>query len=167
MAKKHGRVAKRKQEGGLIITSLIDVFTILVVYLLKNFSAEGNLVSNAENLTLPNSSSTKALKEVNLQIALTSDMVVVDNQPICPITDVKNISNDEPDPVVFRLEDILKKKYAQEEEMVRLGALNQVTGRVILQIDKSIPFDYLFKVINTCGKVGYNEMKLAVMNREE
>ncbi len=167
MAKSHGRVRKRKEGGGLIITSLIDVFTILVIYLLKNFSAEGNLVSNAENLTLPNSSSTKPLKEVNLQIALTSDMVIVDNQPICPITDVKNISNDEPDPVVFRLEDILKKKYAQEEEMVRLGALNQVTGRVILQIDKSIPFDYLFKVINTCGKVGYNEMKLAVMNREE
>jgi biopolymer transport protein ExbD len=167
MAKSHGRVRKKKESQGLIITSLIDVFTILVVFLLKNFSAEGNLVSNAENLTLPNSSSTKPLKEVNLQIALTSDMVVVDNQPICPITDVKNISNDEPDPVVFRLEDILKKKYAQEEEMVRLGALNQVTGRVILQIDKSIPFDYLFKVINTCGKVGYNEMKLAVMNREE
>ena len=167
MPKNHGRVSKRKEEGGLIITSLIDVFTILVVFLLKNFSAEGNLVSNAENLTLPNSSSTKNLKEVNLQIAVTSDMVVVDNQPIAPVSDIKNIPNDEPDPVVAKLEEELRKKYAQEEEMVRLGALNQVTGRVILQIDKSIPFDYLFKVINTCGKVGYNEMKLAVTNREE
>lgn len=167
MAKVRGRVKKKKEEGGLIITSLIDVFTILVVFLLQNFSAEGNLVANAENLTLPNSSSKKSLKEVNLQIALTSDMVVVDNQPVAPITDIKNISNDEPDPVVFKLEDILRKKLAQEEDMVRLGALNQVSGRVILQIDKSIPFDYLFKVINTCGKVGYNDMKLAVLSREQ
>lgn len=167
MARLHGRVRKKKVEGGLIITSLIDVFTILVVFLLKNFSAEGNLVSNAENLTLPNSTSTKSLKEVNLQIAITSDMLVVDNLPVAPVTDVKNIPNDDPDPVVLRLKDVLEQKYAQEEEMVKLGALNQVSGKVILQIDKSIPFDYVFKVINTCGKVGYLEMKLAVLNREE
>jgi biopolymer transport protein ExbD len=57
--------------------------------------------------------------------------------------------------------------YAQEEEMVRLGALNKVEGKVILQIDKNIPFDIMYKVMYTCGKVGYQIMNFAVMQREE
>ena len=50
--------------------------------------------------------------------------------------------------------------------MVKMGALNQVMGKVIIQVDKNIEFDVLFKVMNTCGKVGYNNMNFAVMERE-
>jgi len=163
----HGRISKKKPEEGLIITSLIDVFTILVVFLLKNFSAEGNLVSNAENLTLPNSSTQQPLKEVNLQIAVTSDMILVDNAPVAPTSDATSIPNDDPDPTIEKLRESLQQKYLLEEEMVRLGALNKVEGKAVIQVDKNIPFDVIYKVINTCGKVGYNAMKLAVLKREE
>jgi biopolymer transport protein ExbD len=164
---KHGRGKKNKPFEGLIITSLIDVFTILTVFLLKNYSAEGNLVANAENLVLPNSNSTKSLKDVNLQIAITHEMILVDNQPVAPTEDAKRIPQSEPDPVIAGLFDKLKACYAQEEEMVALGALNKVEGKVVIQIDKNIPFDVIFKVMNTCGKVGYNIMNFAVMKREE
>jgi biopolymer transport protein ExbD len=167
MPKAHGRVKKRKEEGALIITSLIDVFTILVVFLLKNFSAEGNLVSNAENLTLPYSSSSKDVKEVNLQIAITEDMILVDDKPVVPSEDMKRITNENPDPTIPKLTEVLDAKHAMEEEMVRLGASNKFEGKVVIQIDKNIPFDYLFKVINTAAKSGYSNIKLAVIKREE
>ena len=50
--------------------------------------------------------------------------------------------------------------------MVKSGALNAVQGKVIVQVDKNIDFDVLFKIMNTCGKVGYNNMNFAVMERE-
>jgi biopolymer transport protein ExbD len=163
----HGHLKKKEAKGELIITSLIDIFVILLVFLLKNFSAEGNLCANAENLSLPNSVSKKSLTEVNLQVAVTHDMILVDNNPVAPTEDAIRIPQDDPDPVITKLEERLKACYAQEEEMVRLGALNKVQGKLVVQLDKNIPFDVLFKVMNTCGKVGYNIMNFAVMQREE
>lgn len=162
----HGRITKKKPEEGLIITSLIDIFTILVVFLLKNYSAEGNLVNNAENLTLPYSNSTQDIKEVNLQLAITSDMITVDDQPVVPSEDVKLIPNEDPDPVILKLKDALESKHQMEEELVRMGGQNKFEGKIIMQVDKNIPFDLVYKVINTASKVGYIDIKLLVMKRE-
>lgn len=162
----HGRVRKKKEGGGLIITSLIDVFVILVIYLIQNFSAEGQLVNNAENLTLPYSNSTKDIKEVSLSMAITSDMILVDDQPVVPSEDVKLIPNEDPDPVILKLKESLEAKHQMEEEMVRMGALNKFEGKCVIQIDKNIPFDLVYKVINTASKVGYIDIKLAVQKRE-
>lgn len=152
---------------GLNITSMMDMFTIILVFLLKSFSADGSILTNADNLVLPNSSSKKKPQEVNLQLSATNDMILVDNQPVVPTDDVRKIPFDDPDPTIGKLEEKLKSCYAAEEEMVRLGALNSVQGKIIIQVDKNMDFDVLFKLMNTCGKVGYNNMNFAVMEREE
>jgi biopolymer transport protein ExbD len=163
----HGHSKKKPEQGGLIITSLIDIFTILMIFLIQNFSAEGSLCSNAENLTLPNSFSKKKLTEVPLQVVVTQDMILVDGTPVAPTTDATNIPQSDPNPTIAKLLQRLKDHYAQEEEMVRLGALNKVEGKLVIQMDKNISFDILFKVMNTCGQAGYLVMNFAVMQREE
>jgi biopolymer transport protein ExbD len=162
-----GRGKKVPRSSDLNITSMMDMFTIILVFLLKSFSAEGSILTNADNLVLPNSESKKKPQEVNLQVAVTNDMILVDNLPIVPTEDVRKIPADDPDPAAGKLEEKLKACMAQEEEMVRVGALNAIQGKIIVQVDKNIDFDVLFKVMNTCGKVGYNNMNFAVMEREE
>jgi biopolymer transport protein ExbD len=165
MKVKKGRKKVRLQ-GGFIITSLLDVFTIMLLYLMKNYSSEGSILTNADNLILPNSISNTRPKEVNLQVSVTVDMVCVDNSPCCPTEDVKKIPQENPDPSVPKLEERLRAKYEQEQEMVKLGALNKIEGRITIQVDKNIDFDVVYKIMNTCGKVGYNNMNFAVMERE-
>lgn len=152
---------------GLIITSLIDFFSIVVIYLMKSYSSEGSILTNADNLVLPNSMSKLKPKEIHVQVAAANDMVLVDNVPIVPTDDVRKIPPEDGDPTVLKLQEKLKACYAQEEEMVKLGALNKVEGDIIIQVDKNVEFDVLFKIMNTCGKVGYNKMNFAVMEREE
>lgn len=163
---KRGRIVKKKVSYHLNITSMMDMFTIILVFLLKSYSAEGSILTNADNLVLPNSISKKKPKEVNLQLAVSTDMILVDNQPIVPTSDARRIPQEDPDPIIMKLQEKLESCYAQEEEMVKMGALNQVSGKVVIQVDKNIEFDVLFKVMNTCGKVGYNHMNFAVMERE-
>jgi hypothetical protein len=165
MKQKKGR-KKVQLKGGFIITSLLDVFTIMLLYLMKSYSSEGSILTNADNLVLPNSISTKRPTDVNLQISVTQDMICVDNTPCCPTEDVRKIPQENPDPSVPKLFDRLDSKYRQEEEMVKLGALNKVEGKITIQVDKNIDFDVVFKIMNTCGKVGYNNMNFAVMERE-
>lgn len=152
---------------GLIITSLIDFFSVVVIYLMKSYSAEGSILTNADNLVLPNSMSTTKPKEIHVQVAAANDMILVDNVPVVPTEDVRKIPQEDPDPIVKKLEEKLKACYAQEEEMVRLGALNKIEGDIVIQVDKNVDFDVLFKIMNTCGKVGYNKMNFAVMSRSE
>lgn len=152
---------------GLIITSLIDFFSVVVIYLMKSYSSEGSILTNADNLTLPNSMSTTKPKEIHVQVAAANDMILVDNVPVVPTDDVRKIPQEDPDPIVKKLEEKLKACYAQEEEMVRLGALNKIEGDIVIQVDKNVDFDVLFKIMNTCGKVGYNKMNFAVMSRSE
>jgi biopolymer transport protein ExbD len=168
MAIKRGRNKySTPKSAGLIITSLIDFFSIVVIYLMKSYSAEGSILTNADNLVLPNSVAITKPKEIFLQVAATSDMILVDNIPIVPTDDVRRIPQSNPDPIVVKLEEKLQSSYAQEQQMVRLGALNKIQGNVIIQIDKNLEFDVLFKLMNTCGKVGYNNMNFAVMEREQ
>jgi len=162
-----GRFKQKKHNAAMNITSLMDVLTIMLLFLLKNYSADGSILTNADNLVLPNSESKKKPAEVNLQIAVTQDMILLDNQAVVPTDDARNIPQEEADPVITKLEERLKVCLAQEEEMVRLGALNAVQGKVIVQVDKNIDFDVLFKLMNTCGKSGYNNMNFAVMERDD
>jgi len=162
-----GRFKQKKHNAAMNITSLMDVLTIMLLFLLKNYSADGSILTNADNLVLPNSESKKKPTEVNLQIAVTQDMILLDNQAVVPTDDARNIPQEEADPIITKLEERLKVCLAQEEEMVRLGALNAVQGKVIVQVDKNIDFDVLFKLMNTCGKSGYNNMNFAVMERDE
>ena len=165
MAKGHGKRVPRSSD--LNITSMMDMFTIILVFLLKSFSAEGSLLTNADNLTLPNSESKKKPQEVSLQLAVTNDMVLVDNLPVVPTEDVRKIPSDDPDPVVGKLEEKLKVLLYAGRRDGPFGCIESVQGKIIIQVDKNMDFDVLFKIMNTCGKVGYNNMNFAVMERGE
>jgi biopolymer transport protein ExbD len=134
---------------------------------MKSYSSEGSILTNADNLVLPNSMAITKPKDIFLQVAASQDMVLVDNIPVVPTDDIRRIPQDVPDPIVAKLEEKLNASYAQEQQMVKLGALNKIQGNVIIQMDKNVEFDVLFKIMNTCGKVGYNNMNFAVMEREQ
>ncbi len=168
MPKQRGRgVKKSNTSDNLNITSMMDMFTIILLFLLKSFSADGSMLTNADNLVLPNSVSKKKPKEVNLQLAVTQDMILVDN---AAIVDTKSLR--EKDQVEFDedtasvLDKELKRHMTAEQEMVRVGLLNEVKGNIVVQVDKNMGFDMLYKVMRVCGRNGYNNMKFAVMMRE-
>jgi biopolymer transport protein ExbD len=167
MAEQRGRNKfSTPKSAGLIITSLIDFFSIVVIYLMKSYSAEGSILTNADNLVLPNSMSTIKPKEIHVQIAATSDMILVDNNPVVPTEDVRKISQENSNPVVPQLEQRLKATKKQEEDQVKMGLLNQIEGVATIQIDKNVDFDVLYKIMNTCASAGYTKMNFAVMERE-
>jgi len=163
MAIDRGRMKKKKKTAGLTITSLMDMMTIILVYLLKSFSAEGQLMTNADNLVLPLSTSKESPKETHLMLAITNEWVMVDNIPVARTSQVR----EKDDISVTAVRDKLTLAMKQEENMVKVGALSQVKGEIVVQCDKNIDYDVIYKIMATCGEVGYNAIKFAVMGREE
>ena len=122
MAKRGRNKFEVKKSTGLIITSLIDFFSIVVIYLMKSYSSEGSILTNSDNLVLPNSISTTKPKDINVQIAATSDMVLLDNNPIVPTEDVRKISQDNPNPVIPQLEQTLAQAVSKAPELTKAVA---------------------------------------------
>jgi biopolymer transport protein ExbD len=154
-----------RKKAALNITSMMDFMTIILLFLIANYSADGSILTNADDLVLPNSASKKKPQDVNLQIAVTQDMILLDNMAVVPTDDARNIPMEAHDPVITKLEEKLTAAM-EEEKMLREGTINAINGKIIVQVDKNIEFDVVFKIMNTCGKTGYNNMNFAVMDRD-
>ena len=158
-----GKLKRKKTGGGLLITSLMDIMTVMLILLLKVYSSEGQILTNADNLVLPNSVSQEGPKEVRLQVALTNEWVLVDNIPVVRTPVVRKQEG----LTIQAVKDKLAIAMAQEEMMVKIGAFLKVKGELIIQADKNIEYDVIYKVMATCGEIGYNAIKFAVMGKEE
>ncbi|MBL8028813.1 MAG: biopolymer transporter ExbD [Fibrobacteres bacterium] len=157
------RYVRRKDNAGFNITSLMDMMTIILVFLLKSFSAEGQLLTNTDGLVLPNSTSMKSPTEAHLMVAITYDWIQVDNVPVVKTADVRQSS----EILIPGVKDKMDVAMLQEENMVKVGALQRVKGEVVLQLDKNVEYDVLYKVMSTCGAAGFNSIMFAVMGRGE
>ena len=152
--------------GSLNLNSMMDVMTIVLVFLIKQIDTEGQLVTAAENLVLPNSTSMKVPKEVSLGIVVDQNWVLVDGQQIVQTSVVA-----EQDSLnVAALYDVLKEKRDTEKQAkLAKGEPDEGGGNIIVQLDKNMSYDVMFKVMATCGVSEFTNVAFAVnmLNAEE
>jgi biopolymer transport protein ExbD len=157
------RKVKRQKEEGLIITSLIDVFVIVLVFLMRTVDSEGNLMTSADNLVLPMSQRSKSPTEVSLAIIGDQKNITVDDKVLANTDDVRKQDS----LIVKPILDVLSKKRDEERKAEILGIIKEATGKVVVQFDKNTPYDIVTKVMATCGYAGYNNIKFAVTKKNE
>jgi biopolymer transport protein ExbD len=152
-----------KSKGDLEITSLMDMFTIVLVFLLKSFATEGNLLTSADNLILPLSTLAEEPAEVSMNIVVDQDWILVDDQQVMKTVDAKAQDSLNLQGVY----EVLKEKRAEEEESAMAGIIDVSIGKIVLQFDKNLEYDVVTKMVATCGYAGYTNVKFAVTKREE
>ena len=157
------RKIKRQGEAGLIITSLIDVFVIVLVYLIRSVSSEGSLMTSADNLVLPMSQRSKSPTEISLTIIGDQKHITVDDVVLMDTEAVRKQDT----LLVKTVLDVLTKKREEERKAEVLGLIKEATGKVVVQFDKNTPYDVVTKIMATCGYAGYNNIKFAVSKKNE
>ncbi|MDZ7331159.1 MAG: biopolymer transporter ExbD [candidate division KSB1 bacterium] len=148
---------KKTTHFALKLTSMIDMFTILLVFLLKNFSAEGQIMSVAPDLRLPESTAQKPPETASI-IAVTNDFVLLDGKRIARINEVVNSDK----LLIPELMTELEKKRRLSEKVGEIHSQMGFTGKISIQGDRELPYLVIKKIMFTCGQVGFNEMMLAV-----
>ena len=156
------RTRKYSEDVHFSLTSMMDMMTIILVFMIKNMDAEGQLLTQAENLILPISTSKIQPKTVSLTVVVDANYVIADNEQVVPTPDVLA----QEDLLVTRLDEILKDRRAIEQEhALKMGLPADEAGNIIVQIDKNIPYDVMYKVMATCGFSGYTNIAFAVMQK--
>lgn len=158
-AKKHFR--RRPKEMSLQITSMIDIFTILLVFLLKSFSTEGHLVNIAKEIKLPASSAVESVHP-GISVAFSGESLYFESELI--VGDVKSvIASDEM--LIEPLYAALKQNADKIKAVAEKNPSMVFTGEIVLQGDREIPFRLLKKIIYTAGQAEYVNQTLAVFQK--
>jgi len=145
------------------LTSLIDVMTILLIYLLKSFSSEGEIVTLSKDLMLPESSAKKK-PELTVVLTINNKYILAENEKYLTSVD-KVLSTD--DLIIPELNNWLESRRETTKEIEKHSTDTKFTGDITIQADKHIRFRLLKKIMYTCGRQGYNNFSLAVLKREE
>lgn len=160
------RQARKARGGGevkLNITSMMDMFTIILVFLLKSFSTQGQLITPAEGLTLPESSIERTADEalsikVSRSKIAVEDRLVVDSVRYAELLKQKEF-------MISSLYDVLQGHARRAREAAeRFG--KEFSGEITIQGDVAIPYHVLTRVMYTSGQAGFPVMNLVVYRKE-
>ena len=142
---------------GLNLTSLMDVFTILVFFLLFNSSA-GDVLEAPKEIKLPNSIVESKPRET-VVILVAPDMVLVQGQLVAKTSELLNSKNETVPGVAQRLGQL-------ERSIIGINTKQAVENKeVTILADKTIPFTVLKKIMSTCTSAGFGKISLAVIQK--
>ena len=147
----------KSRTASLNLVSLMDVFTILVFFLLVN-SSDGEVLPTHRSVDLPESVSEEQPRQT-VVVMINTDNVLLHGEIIAPVKAVMNSSGMTFEPL----------KTALAGELARLMQ-KQSTGKPVkieatIMGDKSIPYSLLKKVMATCTEAGYHRVSLAVLQK--
>jgi biopolymer transport protein ExbD len=160
---------RRNGAASLNITSLMDVMTIILVFLLKSYSTEDISVAASEFLTLPVSSAQTAPK-VAVNVVVSQRDILVDGQMILTIEPSADGSWQIPEAekrgaLISKLFDKLNEK-AEVAKSIGDRSQNEelaFKGQVLLQVDKKLPFSVIRDVMYTAGQAQFGEFRFIVL----
>ena len=150
--------ARHKSGGSLNLVSLMDIFTILVFFLLVN-SSDVETLPNAKDLQLPESIAEEKARETVIILIGETD-IIVQGTPVATIEDVMALG---PNDAIPELKQAL---LSQNDRVLRQAAQDDVAGReVTIMGDRDIPYSLLRRVMRTCTESDYGQISLAVLQR--
>ena len=150
---------KRRGNGSLNMVSLMDIFTILVFFLLVS-SAEVEVLPNPKDLSLPESLAMEKARET-VVVMVTASEILVQGRAVARVDDV--VARGEL--VIPELRDALRQ---QTDRVLRQDALADIASREItIMGDRELPYSLLKQVMASCTAADYGQISLAVMQRGE
>ncbi len=152
---KHHR--RHKGAGALNLVSLMDIFTILVFFLLVN-SSDVQSLPNAKELQLPESIAEDKAKET-VVIMIGEVDVIVQGTTVAKIADIMATKGND-------IPELREALLSQNDRVLRRDAKEDIAGReVTIMGDKDIPYRLLKKVMATCTQSDYGQISLAVLQK--
>jgi biopolymer transport protein TolR len=150
---------KRREDrnASLNMVSLMDIFTILVFFLLVS-AANTEVLPTPKHIKLPESSAQKSPKE-NIIIMVNNQSILVQGHPV---TDVKSVMRHQQG-VIQPLFNELKRQAASDSRNRK--RLADPKRGVTIMGDQEIPYQLLKKIMLTCASADYTNISLAVVRK--
>ncbi len=150
--KRAARNARHGTQLDMNLVSLIDVFTILIFFLLSNSGVE--TIPASGSVHLPESTAKKEPKET-LVVVVNATEITVEGRKVADVAPLANAASDEIPGLRAELQQLAARPVARAENAGRNKAVT-ILG------DKAIPYQLLRKVMYTCALADFTDVSFAV-----
>ncbi len=153
MQRNHGRA---KKQAPFNIVSLMDIFTILVFFLLVNAS-DPSVLPNAKGIEMPQSIAEQKPR-VTVVLMLNQEDISLQGRKIVNANDIS--SN--------KQSDVQKLQGALQDEMLKMGGdtTEDAKREITIMGDKQVPFSLIKRVMQICSSAGFDQISLSVIQKE-
>lgn len=156
MARRH----RLRKPATIQLTSLIDILTVLVFFLLVNSQNVTN-IPDSQQLELPKSTADKRAEETVLTVMVNQKDIVVQGVKVALTAEALQINGD----VIPGLAKELA--YRASKSSPKLNEQGIPEREVMILGDKAIPYSLLRKIMATCSASDYSKISFAVMRTKE
>ena len=141
---KHGK-SKREVNAELLLTALIDAFSILVIFLLMSFSSTGDLLFISKDTELPKAAKTEVL-ERNPVVKLEDGKLYVED---------KEITQDQ----------LIGELIALRKQFAETRPNEEYPGILTVQADRRVKYEVLNQLVLGASAAGFGDIRFAVIAR--
>lgn len=155
-------------EMTLNITSMMDMFTIILVFLLFSFKAQDEEFQMAKGIKLPASTSNLELQDA-LNIRMASDGLLVSETQVIPLNEGRLPDGLQMEGAkIVKLFDAIERageERRQRKERSGDALTDEEKTIVIFQADRKVRFEDIDKVMKTAAMAGFPNFRFAVMKK--
>jgi biopolymer transport protein ExbD len=150
----HGRT-------GLTLTSMMDILTVLLLFVLKSYAAGGEVTLPPPGVQLPRSSADAAMAR-SLVVSIDGQHILLGGERVATVDAA--LAGDTP--LIAPLAERLRDAHARMDALAdRRGDRDTETHVVTIQGDRGIEFRILQRVMYTVNASGFDDIALAVLKR--
>lgn len=163
------KLADPEDITSLNITPMMDMMTIILVFLLKSFTSSAALVNLDQNLVLAPSQTRLAPKQA-VQITITKRVVLVEGEAVAPITggriDPQLKRDGDNGYYITTLVDTLAKVARREKRIAEISG-GKFDGELTIIADRNTPYRLLIEILYSCGQAEYANYRLLVLKNRD
>ncbi|HYO66642.1 MAG TPA: biopolymer transporter ExbD [Archangium sp.] len=166
-SKVFGHGAHHGKHGGnadVLITPLVDMFVIIVLFLIANFSATGEVLMMTKDIQLPEAVNVKEV-EMHPVVMVSGEQVSISGNVVGQVQDLVKEEYLNIPALEEKLRD-MKKQFEDLHAMAE-GNTNAFKGDVNIQADKNVEFSIIKRVMFSCASAGYNNINFATLQKGE
>ncbi|HLM48712.1 biopolymer transporter ExbD [Archangium sp.] len=166
-SKVFGHGAHGKHGGGnadVLITPLVDMFVIIVLFLIANFSATGEVLMMTKDIQLPDAVNVKEV-EMHPVVMVSGEEVTISGTVVGRTQDLVKEEYLNIPALEEKLRD-MKKQFEDLHSMAE-GNTNAFKGDVNIQAHKDVEFAIIKRVMFSCASAGYNNINFATLQKGE
>ena len=161
----------------LTLTAMVDMFTVLAVFLLQNYQTTGDVIELSDEVVLPKAAKVRELKPATV-VVISKGKIMVDKLQVATLDEVKQLPEVT---VIPNLQARIQDSFRQQEEKNRVAGFSQIRQavnqsrngvdankgddfkRVTVQADRVIDSGTVKKVMYTLTEAGASEINFAVL----
>ena len=168
---------KRNIVAMLTLTAMVDMFTVLAVFLLQNYQTTGDVIELSDEVVLPKAAKVRELKPATV-VVISKGKVMVDKLQVASIDEIKTLPEVT---IIPNLQARIQDAFRLQEEKTRVAGLSQIRTavnqgrggveankiddfkRVTVQADRVVDSGTVKKVMYTLTEAGASEINFAVL----